>query len=82
MKYDYTEIKKYIMVAKKIKPRVTREAGELFKRFYIELRMKDKAQNQNTSYRITVRQLESMIRLAEAYARLELDPQIKGHHVR
>jgi DNA replication licensing factor MCM6 len=55
--YDYTAIKKYIAVAKKIKPRITKDAAELLKKHYIELRMKDKAQNQNNSYRITVRQL-------------------------
>ncbi len=56
-KYDYPTIKKYITVAKKIKPKLTREAAQLLKKFYCELRVKDKAQNQNTSYRITVRQL-------------------------
>jgi DNA replication licensing factor MCM6 len=62
--YTYDMIKKYIAVAKKIKPRLTHEAAELLRKSYIELRMKDKTQNQNNCYRVTVRQLESMIRLS------------------
>ena len=80
--YTYEMIKKYITVAKKIKPRLTREAAEILRKSYIDLRVKDKCQNQNNSYRITVRQLESMIRLSEAYARLEMNPEIEAHHVK
>jgi DNA replicative helicase MCM subunit Mcm2 (Cdc46/Mcm family) len=53
-KYDHKTIKNYIMIGKKIKPKITHEAAELMKKFYIELRNKDKSYN---SYRITVRQL-------------------------
>jgi DNA replication licensing factor MCM6 len=56
-KYDYKTLKKYISVAKKVKPRLTRHAAELIRKFYIEIRSKDKVQSSNTSYRITVRQL-------------------------
>jgi len=61
-------LKEYVAVTRKIKPQLTIESGELLRKLYIEIRSKDK--NNTNSYRVTVRQLESMIRLSEAYARL------------
>jgi len=79
-KYDMKALKKYISVTKKIKPQLTIESANLLRRFYIDIRSKDK--NNNNSYRVTVRQLESMIRLSEAYARLELNFKIEPKHVK
>jgi DNA replication licensing factor MCM6 len=79
-KYDMRILKEYIAVTRKIKPQLTIESGELLRKFYIEIRSKDK--NNTNSYRVTVRQLESMIRLSEAYARLELSLKIEPKHVR
>ncbi len=67
-KYDMKELKKYISITRKIKPQLNINAAKLLRDYYIEIRGKDK--NNNNSYRVTVRQLESMIRLSEAYARL------------
>ena len=61
---------------------ITHEAAELLRKYYRELREKDKHFTQNNSYRITVRQLESMIRISEALARLYLDTEVKGAYVR
>lgn len=80
-KYDHKTLRRYISVAKKVKPRISLEAAELLRKNYIEIRGKDK-NSPNNSYRVTVRQLESMIRLSEAYARLSLEWLIKPHHVR
>jgi DNA replication licensing factor MCM6 len=55
-KYSTKEIKNYISTAKKIKPRITVEAAELLRKYYMELRHKDKV-SANNSYRVTVRQL-------------------------
>lgn len=49
---------------------------------YRSLRQGDTLGRSRSAYRITVRQLESMIRLSEALARLHLDPQIKPSYVR
>lgn len=71
-KYDAKGIKLYISTAKKLKPMLTAPAAQALRKYYIELRMRDK-NTQNTSYKVTVRQLESMIRISEALARLYLD---------
>jgi len=47
---------------------------------YLKLRQADSGGNRS-AYRMTVRQLESMIRLSEALARVHLDKEIKPHYV-
>jgi DNA replication licensing factor MCM6 len=79
-KYDMKTLKLYIGFVRKIKPQLTEESAKLLRTFYIEIRGKDK--NNSNSYRVTVRQLESMIRLSEAYARLEVCFKIEPRHVR
>ena len=74
--YSIKQIKAYLTLAKKIKPRLSQSAARELRRSYVELRKNDK-QSQNTQYQVTVRQLESMIRLSEALAKLHLDYIIK-----
>lgn len=50
-------------------------------REYRKLRQSDASSLSKSSYRITVRQLESMIRLSEALARLHCDDEIKPEYV-
>lgn len=54
-KYDMKTLKDYISVTRKIKPQLSLESAELLRKFYIEIRSKDK--NSSNSYRVTVRQL-------------------------
>jgi len=75
------QIQRYIRYARTIKPVLTREASELLYKRYKALRLGD-VTSSGTSYRMTVRQLESMIRLSEALARLHADSQIKAAYVR
>lgn len=77
--YEAKEIKEYIKLARKIKPRLTVQAAELLRKCYSELRVRDK--NNYSSYRVTVRQLESMIRLSEALARVHLSFEITSEHI-
>lgn len=49
---------------------------------YKRLRMEDSAPGSSTSYRITVRQLEALVRLSEALARLRCSNQIIPAYVR
>jgi DNA replication licensing factor MCM6 len=64
------QLQRYIRFARTFKPEFTPEARELLVQKYKELRSDD-AQGGigRNSYRITVRQLESMIRLSEAIAK-------------
>ena len=64
------QLQRYIRYAKTFRPEFTPEARELLVEKYKELRADD-AQGGigRNSYRITVRQLESMIRLSEAIAK-------------
>lgn len=61
---------------------MTEPACQQLVAFYNELREGDGRNTSQSSYRITVRQLESMIRLSEALARLHLDPDVSPTHVR
>ncbi len=63
-------LKKYIAYARKhVKPRLSKEAAERLKEFYTKMRM---ASLENRAITITPRQLEALIRLAEAEARMVL----------
>jgi DNA replication licensing factor MCM6 len=79
-RYDTKTIRFYMSVAKKIKPRLTREAAEKLRGCYLKLRENSKVVS-GMSYIATVRQLESMIRLSEAIARLHLDIDITAGYV-
>ncbi|KAN0025797.1 hypothetical protein ACTFIU_000060 [Dictyostelium citrinum] len=63
-------LRKYISYAKKyVSPRLSEEAIKVIQNFYLELRSKSTSSD---SMPVTTRQLESLIRLAEARAKLEL----------
>jgi replicative DNA helicase Mcm len=66
---DRSLMRKYIAYAKKIcQPELTPEAAEEIKRFYLEMREK----SAEGSVSISFRQYESLIRVAEASARIQL----------
>lgn len=54
-KYDMKTLKLFIGLVRKIKPQLTEESAKLLRNYYIEIRSKDK--HNNNSYRVTVRQL-------------------------
>lgn len=65
-RFDANQLRRYIKYARHLKPEITPEAEEKFVRFYSELRSADASVGgKKTSYRITVRQLESLIRYVD-----------------
>lgn len=79
--FSTEQLQRYIRFAKTFRPEFTDEAKEVLVQKYKELRADDSQGGVGkNSYRITVRQLESMIRLSEAIAKVncveEIDPQM------
>lgn len=72
-------LRKYISYARqKIKPKLTNAAVEEIKNFYVKLR--NQSTNSNSEIKpiaITPRQLEGIIRLSEANAKLRLSPEVQ-----
>ena len=68
-------LKKYIAYAKTIKPKMTEEATKRLKDFYLSVRKKV-YELPNSPISITPRQLESLVRIAEARARVALRKEV------
>ncbi|AIG97334.1 MULTISPECIES: minichromosome maintenance protein MCM [Archaeoglobus] len=72
-------LRKYIAYARKtVYPVLTDEAKEKIKEFYLSLRSRVK---ENSPVPITARQLESIVRLAEASARVRLSDRVEPEDV-
>ncbi|CAG9537904.1 unnamed protein product [Cercopithifilaria johnstoni] len=79
--YNLDDIHRYITFARCFKPRIGDAAALLLVSEYKRLRMSDSNNAATSSWRITVRQLESLIRLSEALARLHCEGEVKAEHV-
>ncbi|XP_004293790.1 PREDICTED: DNA replication licensing factor MCM6-like [Fragaria vesca subsp. vesca] len=80
--FTTAQLKRYITYAKTLKPKLNSDARKLLVDSYVALRRGDTAPGGRVAYRMTVRQLEALIRLSEAIARSYLELQVKPHHVR
>uniref|UniRef100_A0A0K0G3Z7 DNA helicase n=1 Tax=Strongyloides venezuelensis TaxID=75913 RepID=A0A0K0G3Z7_STRVS len=80
--YTMEEVRAYINFAKCFNPVLTPEASEALVVEYKALRNDDKTTGGFCSWRITVRQLESLIRLSEALARLHCSSKVTKSHVK
>ena len=76
------QMRRYIRLARTIDPKLTPESQRILVDCYRKLRQGDTLGRSRSAYRITVRQLESMIRLSEAMARLHCDNEIQPSYVR
>ncbi|EGV60522.1 MCM-domain-containing protein [Yamadazyma tenuis ATCC 10573] len=74
--YSAEELSRYIKYAKTFKPKLTKDARNFLVEKYKELRNDDAQGLGRSSYRITVRQLESMVRLSEAIAKANCTAEI------
>jgi DNA helicase MCM8 len=71
-------LKKYVSYSKHtVFPKLSIEACEVLKEFYISLR--ENACNNSNTLPITSRQLDSLIRLSQARAKLELRDKVDKH---
>ncbi|TBU47236.1 mis5 protein [Dichomitus squalens] len=75
-------LQRYIRYARTFNPKMTPEAADVLVEKYRILRQDDASGASRNSYRITVRQLESMIRLSEAIARANCKTEITPAFVR
>lgn len=81
-KNPLTFLAKYISFAKKsTNPSLTESAKEKLTNFYVETRKKLKQNTSSKKIPITVRQLESLIRLSESLARMELRNYVNENDV-
>lgn len=75
---DSEFIRKYILVARNHQPKMTKEAGECLMNYYIDARRS--AVDENQPIPISVRQYQGLIRLATAFAKMELAEEVTMRH--
>lgn len=80
--FSQDQMLRYIRFARTLNPQITEESRRVMVDCYRKLRQGDTMGHSRTAYRITVRQLESLIRLSEALARLHCDDLVKPSYVR
>ena len=73
--YTQEDVSLYLRYAKHFKPKFRQDSAQVLRDEYVKLRAND-ISSQKSSYRITVRQLESLIRLSEALAKVHLSDVI------
>ena len=79
--YQREDIRRYITFARKFQPKLSKEAADYLVNAYRQLRQRDGGSSSSAS-RITVRQLESLIRLSEAMARMYCVSSVTKEHVK
>ncbi|XP_071942360.1 zygotic DNA replication licensing factor mcm6-B-like [Antedon mediterranea] len=80
--YSVEDIQRYIMFARQFKPKINKESQDFMVEEYRRLRQRDSTGTAMSSWRITVRQLESMIRLSEGMARMHCQDEVQPKHVK
>lgn len=67
-------LRKYVAYAKQKRPQLTQEAADKIQEFYVNMR--SSGSDEGDSVPVTARQLEALVRVAEASARAELDDEV------
>ena len=80
--FSSEQLSRYIQFARTFNPIINEEGKKVLVECYRLLRSNDSLGKNKTAYRITVRQLESLIRLSEALARLHLDDMVRPIYIR
>ncbi|UCH56698.1 MAG: minichromosome maintenance protein MCM [Candidatus Bathyarchaeota archaeon] len=69
-------LRKYISYSRRIEPVMTEEVVQSFRDFYVKMRTASLEGGEASAISITARQLESLVRLAEARARVHLREEV------
>ncbi|EPR79597.1 DNA replication licensing factor MCM6 [Spraguea lophii 42_110] len=77
--FSLDEVKLYLRYVKNLQPTMTEDTKNQIIKKYVKLRQ-DSLINQN-NYKMSVRHLESLIRLSEALAKLHCDPEVRPSYV-
>jgi len=80
--YALEDVLKYLLFSKLFKPKMSEDASEFVIQEYKGMRERDAQGSARSAWRITVRQLESLIRLSEACARLHCCDIVEPKHVK
>ncbi|KAJ8665405.1 hypothetical protein QAD02_007067 [Eretmocerus hayati] len=80
--YTQQEVLRYINFARHFKPQINAGAGELLINTYTDMRQREGRGGGKSTWRVTVRQLESLVRLSEALAKLECQDEVTENHVK
>ncbi|XP_048464079.1 maternal DNA replication licensing factor mcm6-like [Rhincodon typus] len=80
--YSPEHIRRYLLFARQFQPKMSKEAEEFIVQQYKLLRQRDGCGVAKSAWRITVRQLESLIRLSEAMARIHCMDEVQPKHVK
>ena len=75
-------LRKYIAYCRKKKPEINNEAKQEFVDYYLKMRSRGNGETGLKSIPISARQLEGIIRIAEAYAKIELSDTVKRKHAK
>jgi replicative DNA helicase Mcm len=76
-------LRKYIAYAReRVHPNLSEEAIELIQEYYVSVRNAVSSEGDSKSMPITPRQLEALIRLSEASAKMELSNVVKKEHAK
>ncbi|KAG8460942.1 hypothetical protein KFE25_010693 [Diacronema lutheri] len=80
--FSAAQLQRYVKYARTIKPELTAESRGALVDAYAQLRAASHAPGSAMAQRVTVRQLEALLRLSEAIARVHLDDRIRTRYVK
>ncbi|XP_040288104.1 maternal DNA replication licensing factor mcm6 [Bufo bufo] len=80
--YSIEDVQRYLLFARQFQPKIIKEAEEFIVEQYRRLRQRDCSGVTKSAWRITVRQLESLIRLSESMARMHCSDEVHPKHVK
>ncbi|GKT25667.1 DNA replication licensing factor MCM6 [Aduncisulcus paluster] len=78
--YSQEQLRLFIRFARSFQPRITNSTRKLLNKHYTKLRMSGMDRGR-VAFRYTIRQLESLVRLSEAFAKLRMSDRVEEKDV-